>query len=126
MFARACCDILLARFKAYRKIRMYTSVEKVPIAKGVARRFIAKLFKRYPHLLPLHTVEGFDTSLPQKVESISLTQLENCAIRSGNIDFLGAGFPCQPISGLGLGIRDDVFAPFFDMTHILYWCRNEE
>ena len=73
---------------------MYISVEKYPVAKKEAREFIAKLLKRYPHLLPLFAVQGFDTRLPLKVEYIGLTRLENYAAHSGNIDLVGAGFPC--------------------------------
>ena len=79
------------------------------------------------HFLPLSAIEGFDTRLLDHVESISITVLENYAARHGQIDFVGADFPCQPIcpAGNGLGDKDERFSLFFDMTIILTWCQRE-
>ena len=54
--------------------------------------------------------------------------LENYVVRHGQIDFVGASFPCQPMgqAGNGLGVKDDRFSPFFDMTRILTWCQREQ
>ena len=125
LFAGACCSILVAHLKAGHKINKYTSVEMDPVARTVTRHFLAKLHQRYPHLIPLSAIQGFDTRLPDRVENISLTVLENYAARHGQIDFVGVGFPCQPMrpAGNGLGVRDDRFSSFFDLMRILTWCQ---
>ena len=93
-------------------------MEKDPVARGVTRQFLAKLHQRYPHFLPLSAIQGFDTRLPDRVENIGLIVLENYVVRHGQIDFVEAGFPWQPVSPAsnGLGVGDDRFSPFFDMT----------
>ena len=128
LFAGACCSILVAHLKAGHKIRKYTSVEKDPVARAVNRQLLAKLHVRYPHLLPLSAIQGFDSRLPELVENIGLSVLSNYTVRHGQIDFIGAGFPCQPLSpaGYGLGVRDDRFSPFFDLMRILTWCQREQ
>ena len=89
---------------------------------------MAKLHQRYPHLLPLSAIQELDTRLPDRVENIGVTVLGNYVARHAQIDFVGAGFPCQPMSpaGNGLGVRDDRFAPFFDLMWILTWCQREQ
>lgn len=72
-------------------------VEKDPVARGVARQSIVKILKRYPHLLPLSAVQGFDIRLGNKVERVGIIQLENYGAHYAKIDFVGAGFPCQPM-----------------------------
>ena len=85
LFARACCRILVAHLKAGHKINKYTSVEMDLVARKVTRHFLAKLHQRYPHLLPLSVIQGFDNRLSDRVENISLTVLENYAARHGQI-----------------------------------------
>ena len=75
VFEGARCKMLLARLKANHTCRMHAGVEKDPVARGVARQFIAKLLKGYPRLLPTRAVQRFDTRLPYKVESVGLTHM---------------------------------------------------
>ena len=59
---------------------------------------------------------------------MSLSVLSNYTVRHGQIDFIGAGFPCQSLSTAehGLGVHDDRFFPFFDLMRILTWCQREQ
>ena len=116
LFVGACCNILVAYVKAGHKITEYTSVEKYPVARGITRQFLAKLHQRYPHLLPLSAIQGFDSRLPERVENISLTVLENYAVRHGHIDFVGAGFPCQPMSPEGNGLESELIVSLLSST----------
>ena len=117
------CPKLVEALEAGLLVYKYTFIDIDANVHVVVRVFVRKLRLRYPHLLPVSALHGFDARLPHNVRLISNLQLANFVARHGPIDMFGAGFPCQPFSAAGpnRGIQDARFQLFFEVVRMPKW-----
>lgn len=108
---------LAAVLQAGIPVRRYVYVERDETARRVSLRHVAMLVERYPLLLPVGAVRGYQQAVPADISLLGADHLD----RVGPIDLVIAGWPCQGQSraGVGHGLQDPRSALFWEMLRVL-------
>ena len=108
---------LAAVLQAGIRVRGYLYVETDEDARRISLRHVAQLVERYPHLLPVDAVRGYQHTLPTDILLLGADDLT----RVGPIDLVIAGWPCQGHSraGQGRGFKDPRSRLFWEMLRVI-------
>jgi len=86
-------------------------VEKDPQAKQASMWHVVMLQQRYPHLLPMSAIQGYQRSLLNNITLLGAFDLA----RIGPINLVIFGWSCQGLSQVDTGQR------LFDPRSSLFW-----
>jgi site-specific DNA-cytosine methylase len=95
-------------------VRKYLYVERNETARRVSSRHLALLMWRYPELLPMLAIRGYQRALPSDIALLGAQDLA----KVGPIDLVIIGWPCQGHIRVGHGerLRDPQSRMFWEMT----------